>query len=116
MTVLERSLILMIALSFESNVYVPKAMNEMPATKPTQNAETKGAIKPPTDALTPSTRASARRAPIKTDLGLCLALKLMTAICVLSPNSESETIANDDNKGAKSMNRGTLHLLSVTEM
>jgi hypothetical protein len=88
-------------------------MNEMPATKPIQNAEMKGAIAPPTSVLTPPTRASAKRAPTKTDLSLCLVLKVTSAIWVLSPNSASETTANVDKTGAKSMNIGTLHLLLV---
>ncbi len=76
--------------------------NEIPATNPIQNAGIKGAIAPPINALIPSTSAKARRAPRKTALGLCFALRLTTAICVLSPNSARATIANVDKRGSKS--------------
>jgi hypothetical protein len=77
-------------------------MNAMPATRLIQNVGTKGAIAPPINAQTPSIKANANMAPTKTDLGLCLALRLMIAICVLSPNSANATIANEDNRGSKS--------------
>ena len=76
--------------------------NEMPATKSIQKLGTKGAIAPPINALTPPTKANAKRAPMKTDLGLCLAHRLTTAICVLSPNSAIATIANVDSIGSRS--------------
>src|SRR5208337_1054459 len=77
-------------------------MNAMPATRLIQNAGTKGAIAPPINAQTPSIKANANMAPKKTDLGLCLALRLIIATCVLSPNSASATIANEDSRGSKS--------------
>jgi hypothetical protein len=61
---------------------------------------------PPISALTPSIRAKARRAPMKTDRGLCSALRATTAIWVLSPNSASATMANDDSRGARSKGEG----------
>ncbi len=75
---------------------------EIPATNPIQNDGIKGAIAPPINALIPSTNAKARRAPTKTDRGLYLAPRSMTAICVLSPNSASATMAAVDRNGSKS--------------
>lgn len=77
-------------------------MKVIPAARLIRKVGMKGAIAPPMRALMPSIKAKARSAPMKTDRGLCLALRLTTAICVLSPNSAIATMTNEDRRGSKS--------------